>query len=274
MQRRHIVVLVIILGLISLLLVLTPHSIRYQRTEQQCRFRLRRLGFAVTMWVIEQDYQAFPPIQNPRPRTLWQPGDPESAAEVLRPYLSGDSNHFRPQRVGERRIPSRLAEDESESDYIARLRERELTVDPATGFPFWYNALELRYNDPRRMGLAGITKLVPDPELAPSGDRIALFTCQPTAEGDPPYTVDGEPGSFGVFGYTVLRQVLPEHIAEERAKIEAIEEANIGKPAEEWTHDLIHLREELGRLERALHQHPEGFVVTRLDSDVAFIPAE
>lgn len=252
-----------------LLLALWPFSISARRDELMVRHRLRRLGIAVTEWVIDHGCSRYPPIVNPPPRTLWQPGRANAAAVILRPYLSGYDDHFRPQRVGDMRIPSRRQADETEDEYHARLRAREITVDPRTGFAFWYNAFELRASQPQDLAL-GITGLGPSP--LDDEDRLLYFSSQTNATGEPPHRQSGEAGWWGTFGYVVHRPVAAQEVTELRTQLNAIEEANVGKPASEWTHDLVYLREEVSRYEEALARHPTGFTVHKLASEVRFVP--
>ncbi|MFW5845262.1 MAG: hypothetical protein ACOCXJ_03455 [Planctomycetota bacterium] len=275
MARRQtgigaVVVVGIVLGLIALLIWLAPQSIRYQQTEQQCRFRLRRVGEAINAWVMEHGRERFPPVRNPAPRQLWRPGRPDSLSAILRPYLSGDDDLFRPRRIGDKRIPSGREQDESENEYVQRLRQRELTCCPTTGFPYWYNALDLQRNDPDRLGVRDPTVLAPGP--SGTTDELVYLHCQPTAEGAAPHQLDDGPGHHAAIGSALVRQVLPEHVAEERERLRRAEQVNAGRPIEEWTVDLLAIRSQVEALERRLERHPEGFVVTRLQVEVRAIP--
>lgn len=268
MTRQRLITILLVIAGFALLVWLLPPSISSRKIEQMARYRLHRLARAVNLHVLDHDQQ-WPVIVNPTPQTPWQPGRPGSAAEVLRPYLSGDSQ-LRPQRIGDKKLEGQR-DDETYEAYIQRLRDRELTVCPITGFPYWWE-------NPAQRGtpdevVSGAARLDPLPGNEEAREGVPYFTTQLTSEGTAPYSdLGGDPVLYACFGIPVQRLVTPEEVTDMREQLRQIERQNEGLPRDEQTHDLAFLRQQVMAYETALHEHGGAFPVGALEAVVTTDP--
>ena len=220
-------VIVGIIIFIATLLILTLNKVNLSQKvdDMQCRFRLKRLGIAVNQWVIDQGHQRFPKIKNPTTATPWDPNRLASAHAILGEYLRGD-------------IPFRRMEDESSEAFYQRRLKNEMTVDPRTGYEFWYNPL--------------MADLKPESVKNDSSDHW-YFRTQRNSNGEWGYEHGGTDGSWMVVPSLVQRQITSDDLISLRERLNELERINAGKPQEKWTHDLPFLRDEVLRLE-TLHR--------------------
>lgn len=139
-------------------------SVRLDHTDEICRVRLLRMGEAIALFVEDHGGAIFPEVRNPPPFTPWTPGMPQSPGEVLRPYLGGDL-HAAPQRDGETR-----------DQWLIRARASEMSVCPATRFPY----------------LANLAALSQSPAaFSRSGETAWIFRCQGYDAQRPAHRRDG-----------------------------------------------------------------------------------
>ena len=253
------IVLAVIIGL-----ALLPPNIRDRKVEQQARYRLHRLARAVNLYVIDHKQQ-WPEIQNPSPRKEWQPFRRGSTAEVLSQYLSGD-NDLRPQRLDDKKLRGQR-DNETYDDYLIRLRNREISACPATGFDYWWD-------QPGRTGTPddAITGRSPGniiPNDKENRKGLRYFSSQLTSEGTAPYTNrSGQPVLYASYGIPVQRTVTHDDVVKMREQLRTIENENQGLPIDEQTHDIALLREKVLAYEQALSQKGSSFTVGALDTVV------
>ncbi|TVR47193.1 MAG: hypothetical protein EA402_01575 [Planctomycetota bacterium] len=230
MTKGRIIVLMFVIFMgILLLMSVERFSIVHRADEFQTRFRLKRLGVAVNQWVADQGHQRFPRIINPPPVSPWDPQRMGSAHAVLGPYLQGD-------------VPMLQREGESAQDFYLRRLNQELTVDPHTGFEFWYN-IQLIDRDPS--------------QVENQHPEWWYFRAQRDRDGEWPHRNRGELGSWLVRPVLVQRQIGEADIRSMRERLSRLEERNRGLPPSAWSHDLDFLRSEVQRLEEAHRQFGE-----------------
>ena len=247
-EKQQAIVFFAVITIVIAVMLALPSSMRDQALDLQCKHRLKRLGDAVNYWVYDNSFRGFPPIKNPQPRTAWDPNRKQSTSAILRDYLGGN-------------IPRQRQSGESQGEYIERLRKQELTVDPVSGFEFWYNSVQLAELDVRKISQA--------PEH--HAQELQYFRCQRYADDMSPYQVDDEAGIYANYGLIVHRVVDKDDVDALRQKLQEIEANNANAPASEWTHDLLFLREQVKKYESSLAAHPEGFPAITLDTDVRFL---
>lgn len=228
-------------------------SISHQAVDVQARFRLKRLGIAVNQWVADHGFNRFPQITNPPQATRWDPQRLASAYAILGQYLQGD-------------VPMIQRQDESAEEFYQRRLKNELTVDPQTGFEFWYN-VQLRDRQPD--------------QLVNDDHSTWYFRSQRDLNGNWPYRHQGEEGTWMVAPSLIQRQITQQDLNQMRQRLDQLERENEGLPPSEWSHDLEFLRREVRRLETLHREHGEGSsdqgrVLTQLglEQQVRFISGE
>lgn len=241
---RVITILIVVLFLTGLLFSLA-RRIRPDHTDEICRVRLLRLGEAVALYVEDHNGGAFPGLRNPPPFTLWSPGQPQAADEVLRPYLGG-ATQLSEQRPGEAR-----------DAWLARLRSAEMTVCPATGFGYAAN-LELLAGSPSVFTRAGTVSMV--------------FQCQGS---DSNRGVHRQNGNWGIHQAIlgVSERVIPrEEMDDLRHDLHALTTRAGDTPTRDQTRRIDALRQRLAALERAFSDGRTTTTVSRLINDVVWVP--
>ncbi|TVR13828.1 MAG: hypothetical protein EA401_05855 [Planctomycetota bacterium] len=254
--RRSIAVIILVLIVVAIGLNLDRMAIRSNLDEQQCRLRLRRLGIAVNMWVMDRGFERFPNIANPQPGAAFDPQRPASARAFLHPYLRGD-------------IFLRQRENEDREAFQERQLRQEMTVDPRTDLEFWYNPQLAQFR--------------PDeiPALTDDQDGVWYFRSQRDNEGQWPYRRAGSDGSWMVYGGTIRQQYSQADINDLRQRLNEIERRNQGVPEAQWSHDLHYLRREVDRIEQAHRTYgelsPDGsrvLIKMALEERVRFTPGD
>ena len=246
-KRQAIIFFTVMIIIIAVMLSL-PSSMRDQALDLQCKHRLKRLGDAVNYWVYDNGFRGFPQIKNPQPFTAWDPNRQQSTSNILREYLGGN-------------IEQKRHEGESQGEYIERLRKKELSVDPVTGFEFWYNSVQLNELDVRKISQA--------PEH--HAQELQYFRCQRYADDSAPYELDDASGIYANYGIIIHRVVNAKDVEELRQKLNDIETQNKNKSPSDWSHDLLFLRERVKKYEASIAAHPEGFPAITIDTDVRFL---
>ena len=249
MKPANVVIVLLTLVFIGIvIMLLQPLSVSERSGELRVKYRLFRLGRAVNFWVEDHGRTQFPKITNPTPFTPWEPDRLGSAANVLADYLGGD---VRPHQQ----------EGETPEAYHARLRERELTVDPATGYEFWYNPL----------------LPTADPQALAKADRpLMYFTCQKPKDGPWQYESDGETGTWRVSGNGEQRQVSEDELLEHQLELDRLEKEYATIPRTQWEVDLDDYRRQVLQLEKRFQtasEDDEGrrfITIIRLDCKVGF----
>ena len=220
-------IIVVIVATIALLLMLSfsRFNVSQKVDDFQCRLRLNRLGIAVNQWVIDKGHKRFPTIKNPNPASHWNPNRLASAGAILGQYLRGD-------------VPFRQGPKESSDTFYQRRLKHEMTVDPRTGFEFWYN--------PVMVGLK--------PEAVRNGSlEHWYFRTQRDANGQWDYYHEGVAGSWQVAPSLIQRQITNADLIDLRKRLNELERRNQGLAPEQWSHDMAFLRSEVKRLE-SLHR--------------------
>ncbi len=285
--RSRIVGVVVVVCIIGLLLLASRHSISNNAQDLRCKYRLSRLGRAVNLWMEDYRRTWHPPITNPQPQTLWIPGREKSAAEVLVEYLDAsadDRYDFYPPRSPEKDphlFSLSDARDNKKSDYNemkdayhARMREREMTVCPETGFEYWYHGGLLESVDFRSINNFEVPDASERARVWNDGKRYPYFSCQHTDAGLGPHEHSGEHGVYRVSAALIVRHVTTAEVTALEQSVKRIEARNIQLPVEEWTHDIVAMRERLDKFRVAAQKRPTGFDVTRLHAEVEFVPQD
>ena len=236
-MRRIIVIVLVVSVVAGLLVVAMPLSISSRAEEQQCRFRLRRLGLAVNQWVEDHGHEAFPPIRNPPAGADWDPQRSQGADQVLWFYLYGDVP--RPPRPGE-----------SPAEYQKRLRRSALTICPLTDLPFWYNER--------------LRQLTPNEVVEGRSEGVPYFFSQRGRDGSYPIEdAEGNPAVHGVVGRPELVQISRDEVEALAAKIAEEEQRDPRNPEiDYWRHRLDAYRRRLAEA------GGERFSMGRLMADV------
>lgn len=246
-QVRSLVIGVVALLLLTLVATLTSLGMRGRSDELSLRHRLRRCGMATVMYVVDSGWQSFPPIVNPPQGQLWEPDRPGSAQVILREYLQGS---LRP----------RQGSKESEAAWVTRLREAEMTVDPATGLPLWYNE--------------DLARTPPDAVARGRYGEVNIFTTQRDPDGTWPWRQGGRSGIWAVQASGKSMQVHEDEIATLAEDLRQLAAENPDDPR------LPALRLDLTRLQDAMRsggeQTPEGrvFISAAIETPVQFIPMD
>lgn len=244
-QTLRVLAILFVVIVLSGLLFSLARRIRPDHTDEICRVRLLRLGEAVALYVEDHHGGAFPGLRNPPPFTPWSPGQPQAAGEVLRPYLGG-ATQFSEQRPGETR-----------DAWLARLRDAEMTVCPATGFGYVAN-LELLAGSPGTFTRADGTSVV--------------FQCQGR---DPARGVHRQGGAWGIHQALlgVSERVIPRGEMDDlRRDLHALTDSAGETPTRDQTRRIDALRQRLAALERAFSDGRATTTVSRLINDVAWAP--
>jgi hypothetical protein len=180
----------LVVALAAIIAFMLP-GIRHEKGDQQCRFRLRRLGEAVHRWIDDHGRRSFPRLSNPAAGRDWTPGQAGSIDAVLWSYLQGN-------------LPKPKHDGENQADYDARMREDSLAVCPETGFSYWFNE-------------ALLTTRPEDLATGASG-AITYFQCQKRADGTWPHERKGVTGIHVVQGFGEQFQV-------DVSQVDALEQA-------------------------------------------------
>lgn len=241
---RLLLILVVVITLAGLLFSLAQR-IRPDHTDEICRVRLLRLGEAVALYVEDHNGAAFPGLRNPAPFTLWIPGLPQAADEVLRPYLGGATQ------------PSAQRPGETREAWMARVRAVDLSVCPATGFGY----------------LANLDLLTTSPGAFSTAKEIAVvFHCQ----GRDP--IRGAHRHNGVWGIHQARLGVAERvIARGDVDIAQRELHELVKlagetPTIDQNRRIDALRQRIAALERAFSDGRATTTISRLINDVTWAP--
>lgn len=241
---RVVVILVVVITLTGVLFSLA-RRIRPDHTDEICRVRLLRMGEAVALYVEDHNGGAFPGVRNPPPFTLWTPGLPQAADEVLRLYLGGATQRS-DQRPGE-----------SREAWLARLRAVELSVCPATGFGY----------------LANLDLLAMSPGAFSSSKDVAVaFQCQGR---DPNLGAHRQDDVWGIHQawLGVNERVIGRDDMDtlQRDLRELITRAG-DTPTIDQNRRIDALRQRLAALERAFSDGRATTTISRLVNDVVWAP--
>jgi len=238
---RFVIALVVTIVLLGLLFQGARH-LRVDHTDEICRIRLLRMGEAVALYVEDKGGAAFPDLRNPPAQTPWVPGLPQSAGDLLRPYLGGDLRAT-PQRA-----------DENREDWLRRARASEMSCCPATGFAYLAN-LELLAQSP-----GSFTRTD-----APTW----VFRCQGHANQTAPHRKDGR----GVVHLATLgsaeRQVDRSELDVLAAQIRDLEAQEETSSTSERRRRLDALVNRQAALERAFSDGRSSATVRRLTNGIA-----
>lgn len=241
---RVALILVVVITLTGLLFSLA-RQIRPDHTDEICRVRLLRMGEAVALYVEDHNGGAFPGLRNPPPFTLWTPGLPQAADEILRPYLSGATQRGE-QRPGETR-----------EAWLARLRADDLTVCPATGFGY----------------LANLELLATSPSAFNRAKNIAvMFQCQGR---DPSRGAHRHQGAWGVHQARLSiseRVIAREELDVLQRDLHELVTAAGNTPTIDQGRRIDALRQRSAALERAFSDGRTTTTVSRLVNDVIWVP--
>lgn len=233
---RFVVALVVSIALLGLLFQ-GARRLRIDHTDEICRVRLLRMGEAVALYVEDKGGATFPDIRNPPAQTPWVPGMPQSAGDLLRPYLGGD---LRP-------LPQRS--DESREDWLRRARASEMSTCPATGFAYLAN-LELLAQSPGSFTRAD----------APTW----VFRCQAHGNQSAPHRADGRGVVHLATLGSVERQVDRSELDALAAQIRALEAQEEEASTSERRRRLDALVNRQAALERAFSDGRSSATVRRL----------
>lgn len=238
---RLVIALVLVIALLGLLFQ-GARRLRIDHTDEICRVRLLRMGEAVALYVEDKGGAAFPDLRNPPPQTPWVPGLPQSAGDLLRPYLGGDLRAM-PQRA-----------DESREDWLRRARASEMSTCPATGFAYLAN-LELLAQSPG--------------SFARSDTPTWVFRCQAHANQAAPHREDGRGVIHVATLGSVERQVDRGELDAIAAQIRALEAEEEEGSTSERRRRLDALVNRQAALERAFSDGRSSATVRRLTNGLA-----
>ncbi len=246
---KIIVILIIIITLMGLLFALS-RNLRPDHTDEMCRVRLLRMGQAVALYVEDHGGAAFPAIRDPTPFTLWEPQQPFAADTLLRPYLGGTISLPQP-------LPG-----ESRDVWQARLRSRELSVCPVTGFPYLSNS-ELLRSTP-----SAFTRI---------GTADWVFRCQGRSASVGAHTQNGQSGIHRALLGTAERTIDSSERDAITAELHALETATASLPdgssagTPDQLRQLAALRQRVAALDRAFSDGRTTTEVRRLVNDIDWI---
>ncbi len=240
---KTILTAVITLGLFGLLLTMTS-GMRPDQTDEMCRVRLLRLGEAVALYVEDRGGAAFPQIRNTPPYTLWQPGLADAASELLRPYLGGTIA-----------LPAQAA-DESREVWLQRIRQRELSVCPATGFAYVAN------NEVLSGSPSGFSR---------TGTSTWIFRCQGSSDSRGCHP-SGTPTNIHVAMLSSAERSIPrQELDDLTAQVVALREANELNSTIDSRRRLDALTNRLAALERTFADGRSTTTVRRLTNSVTAV---
>jgi len=247
---KVILVLTITITLMGLLFAVS-RNLRPDHTDEMCRVRLLRMGQAVALYVEDHGGAAFPAIRNPTPLMPWEPQQPFAADTLLRPYLGGIA-----------RLPQPLPQESREA-WQARLRNRELSVCPATGFPYLSNS-ELLRSTP-----SAFTRI---------GTADWVFRCQGRTASAGAHKKDGQSGVQRALLGTAERTINTSERDAITAELRDVEIATATLPDGSSTgtpdqlRQLVALRQRVAALDRAFSDGRTTTAVRRLVNDIDWIP--
>ncbi len=241
---RVLLILVVVITLAGLLFSLA-RSIRPDHTDEICRVRLLRMGEAVALYVEDHNGGAFPGLRNPPPFTLWTPGWPQGADEILRPYLGGATQRSE-QRPGE-----------SRDAWLARLRAVDLAVCPATGFGY----------------LANLDLLATSPGAFSRADQVAVvFSCQGRDASQGAHRREGAWGIHQALLGISERIIAREELDVIQRDLRELAAAAGDTPTIDQGRRIDALRQRYAALERAFSDGRATTTVSRLINDVTWAP--
>jgi hypothetical protein len=245
MTRTNAVVLFLVILVMALIIFATQFVTDTRVVEEQCRFRLFRVGGAVNLWLDDSGQRAFPEIENPPPHEQFIPHRPKSASVVLEQFLGGN-------------LALSKRPDKSEEQHLANVREVELTTCPVTRLEFWYNYSDLRSLDPKDL-MSGNQK------------NLWIFRCQSKIDGGLPHREHGKDGVHAVYASGVSRTITFEEAELMQQELDDLIAAFKRAPSDQALKDQIaDMRGWLESVQRK--KSGADATVSKIEMTVKFLP--
>jgi hypothetical protein len=243
MSKQQAVVLAVVVGLIVLIMVSMSALKRPSILDEQCRIRLHRLTEAVNFWLEDHGHSSFPLVVNPQPHQGWFPERAGSADSIFWKYLGGNVT---PQR----------RDGETDSQYLERLRDGQMTLCPVSRFEFVYNDA-LRDVSPTALA---------DGTVA----QAWYFRCQSCADGSAPHKKSGVGGIHVGFVHGEVGTISHEEAEAVYAEVERLEKEYAKKPGKALQEKLDAQRTWAATLKREFGSSTEPVRLNRLNVGVEF----
>jgi hypothetical protein len=245
MSRTNAVVLFAVILVMALIIVATRFVTDTRVIEEQCRFRLFRVGGAVNLWMDDSGLRAFPEIENPPPHEQFIPNRPKSTSVTLEQYLGGN-------------VALSKRPDRSEEQHLANRREVELSTCPVTKLEYWYNYSDLRSLDPSDL-TSGKVK------------DIWVFRCQSNIDGKLPHRERNIDGVHAVYVSGVTRTITFEEAESMQQELDTMVAASKRAPSDQALKDQVaDMRGWLESVQRK--KSGADATVSKLEMKVKFLP--